>query len=90
MFFQKTFKLVEDEAIRQLKIPADLQNSQSNENVFKRLPAMQYVYAKMNRDAVFFNKYCTVIKREDLNYGEYRVILQVKGLYLDHTDKQAN
>lgn len=80
--FHKTFNLVEDEAIRQLKVPAELQNNQSNENVFKRLPLMKYAYAKLNRDAVFFNKYCTVLKREELSYGEYRVILHVKGLYI--------
>ena len=80
--FNKNLKLVEDEAIRQLKLPADLQNSLSNENAFKHLPLLKYVYAKLNRDTVVFNKYCTVLKKEALTYGEYRVILHVKGLYI--------
>ena len=80
--FHKVFKFIEDESIRQLKIPPEFQINQSNENVFKRLPQLNRIYAKLNRDTTFYNKYCNPLKREDLSYGEYRVVIQVKGLYI--------
>lgn len=61
--FHKTSNLVKDEAIHELKITADLENNQSYENVFKRLPMMKYAYAKINQDGIIFNKYCTDLKR---------------------------
>ena len=43
---------------------------------------MNHIYVKLNHDTMFFNKLCMTIKKEDLSYGEYRVILHVKGLYI--------
>lgn len=80
--YRNIFKAIEEEAIKQLKLPSEFQTNESNEAVFKRMPSSTAIFAKLNRDAAFFNKLCNPLKRDELTYGDYRVILHVKGIYI--------
>ena len=79
---------IETEAVRQLKIPLELlqQHNISPDghlyNVYRPLSSSQYLYGKLQRDCVIFNNRRQVIRKEDAGFGEYRVLLHVKGLYI--------
>lgn len=75
-------KGIEDLAIQTIKLPAEYQHSGPIEPIFKRMPAIRNLYVKVNQDAVVFNKMHMPIKREELSYGDYRVMLHVKGIYI--------
>lgn len=75
-------KGIEDVAIETVKLPAEYQHSGPIEPVFKRMPDITNRYVKINYDAAIFNKVRLPIKKEELSYGDYRVMLHVKGIYI--------
>ena len=80
--------ICENEAIRQLKVPDDVlkQNNVnicSNELLYRNLyKDSNFLYAKLHRDCTFFNDQQKLIKRDELTYGEYRVVILVNGIYI--------
>ena len=47
------------------------------------------MFAKLHRDCSVFNARREMIKRSDLGYGEYRVLLCVKGLYIGKNNENG-
>ena len=87
---------IECEAVRQLKVPVEVlqengianDGSVSNENLYRKLYSSQFLYCKLDRDCVIFNSRRDIMKKEDCGYGDYRVILTVKGTYIGrHTQE---
>lgn len=79
---------IEAAAVQQLKIPVNLlqEHGISNEcpipNLYRPLNQTENLYAKLERDCPIFDSRRQTIKKEDTGFGEYRVLLHVKGLYL--------
>ena len=76
-------KNIEDLAIRSgLKLPAEYQHVSHSVDIFKSLPDRQNFYLKLNYDASAFDKNGQALKFEQLDRGDYRVVIHVKGLYI--------
>ena len=77
-------KNLEDMAIKSgLKLPAEFQSSVPVEQIFKRLPLNKpRLFVKLNHDAVLFDKLCSPMQLSMNMFGDYRVIVHVKGLYI--------
>ena len=69
-----------------MKVPAELlpSGNASRESLFKPLPEKQGYYIKVNHDALHFDKLCKPMAAERNRFGEYRVIIHVKGLYIGY------
>ena len=73
---------------QQLKIPVDLLQGHGIPSdcqiasLYRSLNQSDYLYAKLERECAIFNTKRQVIKREETGFGEYRILLHVKGLYL--------
>lgn len=76
------FKSIENLAIQSMKLPNEYQHTGPIEPIFKRMPDLTNRYVKLNYDAAIFNKMRIPIKKEELAYGDYRVMLHVKGIYI--------
>ena len=89
--------VIEGEAVRQLRMPPDMlaqsgvdAQPTDNKMLYKPLYNGDFMYAKLHRDCSFFNTRREMIKKTDLGYGEYRVVAQVKGLYIgSHNENGA-
>ena len=82
-------KVIESEAVRQLRMPSELLSQlgvnagqTENKTLYKPIYNGDYMYAKLHRDCSFFNTRREMIKKSDLGYGDYRVVIAVKGLYI--------
>ena len=77
-------KYLEDFAInRGLKLPVEYQINVPIEHVFKRLPLNKpNLIVKIDFDGVCFDKTCSQMQLLPELFGDYRVIVQVKGLYI--------
>ena len=74
---------IENLALRDgLKMPPDYQVTGSKEEIFKRLPTRPRLYIKVAYDVVCYNKHNQIVKFTSLGMGDYRVMIQVKGLYI--------
>ena len=79
---------IEASAIHQLKIPIDLVHEHGISNdipapsLYRALSQSEYLYAKLERDCPIFNMKRNIIKKEETGFGEYRILLHVKGLYI--------
>ena len=85
---------IETEAIVQMKIPIEViqrHNIQADtplHTLYRKLNSSEYLFGKLERDCVFFNARRQLIKKEDTGFGDYRVLLHVKGLYIGpHTQE---
>ena len=68
-----------------LQIPSDFQslvNNRSNEEIFKFMGDRKNMYIKFDSNAVAYDKGCKPMKIEDMQMGDYRVAIHVKGLYI--------
>ena len=81
--------VVEVEAVRQLKVPPEFIQqhnldpaSVTNESLYRPLYKSDHLYSKLAPDCSFFNNRRQLIKKEELGYGEYRVVIAVSGLYI--------
>ena len=80
--------VIEAAAVQQLKIPIDLVREHGIPNdcpatsMYRTLNQSEYLYAKLDRECSIFNSKRQIIKKEDTGFGEYRILLHVKGLYL--------
>ena len=81
--------VIENEAIRQLRMPPEVLSELGlsagqleNKALYKPLHKGEFMYAKLHRDCSFFNAKRESIKNSDLAYGDYRVVIAVKGLYI--------
>ena len=88
--------MIESEAVRQLRMPSELlaqmgvdAQATDNKMLYKPLYNGDYLYAKLHRDCSFFNARQEMIKKSELGYGEYRVVVQVKGLYIGSHNENA-
>ena len=86
---RETFNVIEGEAVRQLRMPKEFLTQQNvsagekeNKNFYKPIYNGEFMYAKLHRDCSFFNARREMIKKSELGYGEYRVVICVKGLYI--------
>ena len=73
---------IEDVAVQQLKLPQEYQHVGPNEPVFKRQAKLPSMYVKLNPDFACFDKNMQVMNYPQLSYGDYRVIIHVKGIYI--------
>ena len=91
------FNVIESEAVRQLRMPPELlaqmgvvAGQTDNQMMYKPIYNGDFMYAKLHRDCSFFNSRREMIKKSDLGYGEYRVVVHVKGLYIgSHNENGA-
>ena len=91
------FNAIESEAVRQLRMPPELLaqmgvavGQTDNKMLYKPIYNGDFMYAKLHRDCSFFNARREMIKKSDLGYGEYRVVVHVKGLYIgSHNENGA-
>ena len=81
--------VIETEAVRQLKIPQDVlrQNGIQGEvplnSVYRLLNQSEYLFARLERECPIFDKNGrNILKRDQTGFGEYRVLLHVKGIYI--------
>ena len=91
---------IEAEAVRQLKVPADLIQqhnldpaSVTSESLYRPLYKSDHLFSKLSPDCSFFNNRRQLIKREELGHGEYRVVLLITGIYIGshaQSDKLAS
>lgn len=85
---------IQNLAIRNgLKLPAEFQMIGNKEEAFKRLPARDMFFIKLNHDVACFNKERQLMKLAALSIGDYRVMIHVKGLYIGshgNTNKVAS
>ena len=66
-----------------MKLPADYQSNVPVEQIFKRLPLNKpRLFVKINHDALLFDKLCSPLELSKNMFGDYRVIVHVKGLYI--------
>ena len=81
----------ESEAVKQLKVTDDVLRqmgiAQQSANVdskavYKPVFRGEYMYVKLHRDCAAFNARKEVMRTCNLGYGEYRVVLNVTGLYI--------
>lgn len=86
---RETFNVIEKEAVQQLRVPPDMLESlkisaeqMNNDKFYKPLYSGEFMYIKLHRDCSFFNSRRELVRRSELGYGEYRVLLCVKGLYI--------
>lgn len=80
---KESLDIVQTEGIRQLTLPDEYNIPKENAaGVFKCLPKCPYFFAKLGRGAQFFDQNCNPITREMMGYGQYRVIIHVKGMYI--------
>ena len=80
---KESLDIVQLEALRQLNIPAEYNIPQANSSgIFKPLAKSNYLFAKLGQGAQCFNENCQPVRRESLSYGQYRVIVHVKGIYI--------
>ena len=94
---RETLNVIESEAVRQLRIPPDFLSQSGiiadhvdNKSLYKPLYHGEFMYAKLHRDCSFFNNRREMIKGSDLGYGDYRVVICVKGLYIgSHNENGA-
>ena len=88
---KESLDMVQSEALRQLIIPAEYNiAAEDKQRVYKLLPKSNYLFAKLGRGVQYFNQNCQPIMRESLAYGQYRVIIHVKGIYIGpHGDTPA-
>ena len=77
-------KLLDEKALEQLKLPSEFIGCAyfSNATAYRRVPETTFMYAKLDQNVGVFSKTCQPLKLEDLSYGEYRIILHVKGIYI--------
>ena len=79
---------IEGAAMQQLKIPIDVVREHGIPNdcpapsLYRALNQSDYMYAKLERECPIFNSKRHIIKRENTGFGEYRILLHVKGLYI--------
>lgn len=79
------FKRIESLAINSgLKIPTEFQNNFSNETIFKFLPDWTNLYIKLDHNTMYFDKHCKPVKESSLQMGDFRAMIQIKGLYIDY------
>ena len=69
-----------------MKVPVELQPNEnvSRESLFKHLPEKQGYFIKVIHDATHFDKLCNPMSIEPNRFGQYRVMIHVKGLYLGY------
>ena len=80
---KESLDIVQSEAIRQLTVPDEYNIPKENAaGIFKCIPKCPFLFAKLGRGAQFFDQNCNPIAREMLGYGQYRVIIHVKGMYI--------
>lgn len=72
------------EAKRQLRIPAEFASTMyfNNETAYRSMSESGFLFIKLEYSTGFFNKLCQSLKAEELGYGDYRVIIHVKGIYI--------
>lgn len=76
--------VIQAEAIKQLKFPAEFQVSGDKKaDFFKSLPLTAgMIFAKCTQATRVFDSACNMIAKESCKYGKYRVILQPLGIYI--------
>ena len=86
---REALNIIENEAVRQLRMPSELQSlvvknggQMDNKSLYKPVFGGDYMYAKLHRDCSFFNSRREMIKKNDLGYGDYRVVCVIRGLYI--------
>ena len=91
--FREALNIIESEAVRQLRMPAELtfgnDGQKDNKSLYKPVYNGPYMYAKLHRDCSFFNSRREAIKKTDLGYGEYRVVVAIRGLYIGSHDENG-
>ena len=76
-------KNIESFAIAEgLKVPVEFQSMQSSADIFKRQPDRDSLYIKLDYDVAGFDKMCKPLALENMVFGDYRVIIHFKGLYI--------
>lgn len=75
---------IEDIAISNgLQLPPGFEDvSNTGHGLLKPIPEKSNLYLKLARNAVMYDKHCKPIKKADLQMGNYRVAIHVKGLYI--------
>ena len=93
---REVLNIIEGEAVRQLRVPVEVMreygiNAEVTENkaLYKPLFNSEYLFAKLHRDCTIFNTRRELMKREALGYGEYRVVIHVKGLYIGNLNLEG-
>lgn len=87
ILIRSILNIIEGIAIKQLKVPQEIlkafnvQNL-SNKDLYRFLHQANNLYGKLTYDCTCFNTRRKLVKKEDLGYGEYRVIVHVRGLFI--------
>ena len=86
---REAFNEIESEAVRQLRMPQEflsqlgvIAGQMDMKTLYKPIYRGDFLYAKLHRDCSFFNNRREMIKNSDLGYGDYRVVICIKGLYI--------
>ena len=80
--------VIEHEAVVQMKIPVEviqrhnIQPDTALQSLYRNLNSSDFLFGKLQRDCIIFNARRQVIRKEDTGFGDYRVLLHVKGLYI--------
>ena len=90
---REVLNVIEAEAVKQLHIPSELVSQfgltatqLDGKTFYKPVHNGEYMYIKLHRDCAFFNAKREVMKKCDVGYGEYRVVIHVKGLYIGQNE----
>ena len=76
-------KFIEDEAKTQVAFPNEYQVQNDKRDVyFKSLPDKDFLYIKFDQGIQCYDKKLRPMALANLQYGKYRVILFVKGIYI--------
>ena len=79
---------IENEIVRQIQVPAQLLQQQDISsdvplhNLYRSVVGLPKLYGKLQHDCLFFDNRGKVIRKDQTSFGDYRVLLHVKGLYI--------
>ena len=80
MSMVKVLHAIEDVAVKQLILPYEFKHFGSNEPVFKHFPSAYNLFFKLSSNCVFFDVNKSIIKANEMTYGNYRVVFEIIGL----------
>ena len=80
---ESCLRIVEKEAKRQIQFPPEygVKNEDCDKH-FKTFPSTPFAYIKLARFAHAYNTDCQQISFNSLEYGRYRIVLHVRGIYI--------
>ena len=91
---RSTLQQIEAAAVQQLKVPVVLlqQNNVSpnttNEMLYRPLYGGNSLFSKLHRNCVYFNNRALPIEKQDLGFGEYKVLIRVTGIYIGYHSQE--